>query len=409
MFYGWRVVAGAFLAQLFVVGFYTYAVSLLVEPVREEFGANLVQVMYSLTLSTFLGLFLAPLAGSLIDRVSVRWLMTAGTLVFGGGLIAVSHSTSITSYIVLFALTTTIANNFASSMCSSAVIARWFSASRGRALGIAAIGTSVGGVVIPALVSLWIEQSGWRDALQNLGLAVLLIMLPVVVITIRGRPDDVGLEPEPGHGSAATDHTDLDMKAIAANPRFWYIGLSLGLLFSAYTAILANLSPYATNLGESAERASSLIMVVALAGFAGKLLFGFAADKFSLKAGLWAAQLLVILGFVTLAQEPTYPLMVLASALVGLAAGGMLPVWGAMTAHAFGLASYGRAMGLMGPLITLCIMPAFPLVGRLFDLSGSYVSSLYLFAGVTVVSAALLLPLNLDQPVTPEAQADNGD
>jgi cyanate permease len=64
---------------------------------------------------------------------------------------------------------------------------------------------------------------------------------------------------------------------------------------------------------------------------------------------------------------------------------------------------------LMGPLITLCIMPAFPLVGRLFDLSGSYVSSLYLFAGVTVVSAALLLPLNLDQPVTPEAQADNGD
>ena len=153
---------------------------------------------------------------------------------------------------------------------------------------------------------------------------------------------------------------------------------------------------------------SSLIMVVALAGFAGKLLFGFAADKFSLKAGLWTAQLLVILGFVTLAQEPTYPLMVLASALVGLAAGGMLPVWGAMTAHAFGLASYGRAMGLMGPLITLCIMPAFPLVGRLFDLSGSYVSSLYLFAGVTVVAAALLLPLNLDQPVTPEAQTGHG-
>ena len=30
----------------------------------------------------------------------------------------------------------------------------------------------------------------------------------------------------------------------------------------------------------------------------------------------------------------------------------------------------------------------FGLVGRLFDLSGSYVSSLYLFAGVTVVAAA---------------------
>ncbi len=404
MFYGWRVVGGAFVAQLFIVGFFTYAVSLLVEPVREEFGVTLEQVMYSLSLSTLAGLFLSPVAGALIDRLPVRWLMTAGTLVFGAGLIALSKSASIVHYVALFALTTAIANTFASSMCASAVISRWFTASRGRALGIAAIGTSVGGVVVPALVGGWIEQAGWRGALQNLGLAVLVVMLPAVLLTIRGRPSDVGLEPEPGGAAGTAVDAELTMKEIAANPRFWYIGLSLGLLFSAYTAVLANLSPYATTLGESPERASSLIMVVAIAGFTGKLLFGLAADKSGLKASLWTAQLLVVLGFLTLAMEPSYPFMLLASALVGLAAGGMLPVWGAMMAQAFGLASYGRAMGLMGPLITLCVMPAFPLVGRLYDLTGSYVTSLNLLAALTVVSALLLLPLRLPQPGEPATE-----
>jgi MFS family permease len=229
-------------------------------------------------------------------------------------------------------------------------------------------------------------------------------MLPVVLLTIRGRPADVGLQPEPGGAAGAAIDAELTMKEIAANPRFWYIGLSLGLLFSAYTAVLANLSPYATTLGESPERASTLIMVVAIAGFIGKLLFGLAADKSGLKAALWTAQLLVVLGFLTLAMEPSYPLMLLASALVGLAAGGMLPVWGAMMAQAFGLASYGRAMGLMGPLITLCVMPAFPLVGRLYDLTGNYVTSLYLLAALTAVSAMLLLPLRLPRHQEPATE-----
>ncbi len=400
MFYGWRVVGGAFTAQLFVVGFFTYAVSLLVAPVKAEFDVSLEQVMYSLTAGTFAGLVLMPLAGALVDRMPVRWLMAGGTLLFGLGLLGLSRSTSILQYVAIFGVTMSVANACAGSMPCSAAISRWFTASRGRALGIAAIGTSVGGVVVPGLVNLWLGNHGWRGAMEYLALVILLVMLPVVILTIRGKPADVGLEPEtdgsPHPAAAPADDPHLDMKAIATNPRFWYIGMSLGLLFAVYSAIMANITPYATGLGHSEERASALIMAIAIAGFTGKLLFGLAADKFSLRAGLWAAQALVILAFLLLALAPAYPLILLACTLLGLAAGGMLPVWGAMMAQAFGLASYGRAMGLMGPLITLCVMPGFALVGRLYDVSGSYSPSLYLFAAITVVAAALLLPLRLE-------------
>lgn len=399
MFYGWRIVGGTFIAQMFVIGFFTYAVSLLVAPVREEFGASLEQVMYGLTAGTFIGLVLMPVAGVLVDRFSVRWLMAAGTLLYGLGLLGLSRCTSISQYIVLFGLTMAIANAFAGALCSSAVISRWFTASRGRALGIAAIGTSVGGVLVPGLLSGWLADHSWRAALENFGLLILAAMLPVVILTVRGKPEDVGMEPEPdGTGPQDTSQSDpqLDIKDIASDARFWYIGLSLGILFCGYTSILSNITPYATGLGKSAEQASALIMAVAVSGFIGKLLFGFAADKFSLRSSLWAAQALVLGGFLTLALEPAFSLMLLATVSMGLAAGGMLPVWGAMMAQAFGLTSYGRAMGLMGPLITLCVMPGFAAVGKLYDMSGSYTLCLLIFSGLTVLAAGLLLPLRLE-------------
>ena len=70
--------------------------SLLVAPVRAEFGVSLEQVMYSLTSATFLGLFVQPLGGFLIDRYSVRIIMITGTLLCALGLYALAASTSIT-------------------------------------------------------------------------------------------------------------------------------------------------------------------------------------------------------------------------------------------------------------------------------------------------------------------------
>jgi MFS family permease len=391
---GWRVVAGTFTAQLFVIGFFTYAVSLMVAPVKEEFDVSLQQVMYSLTAGTIVGLAIQPLAGILVDRFSVRWLMSSGTVLFGVGLLGLALSTTIWQYIVLFGVTMSVATSFAGSLSSSAVISRWFSTRRGFALGISAIGTSIGGVLVPLLVSWWIADYGWRTALEFLAAGVFLVMLPIVVFCIKDSPGDSDHPEAPSTGIAASQ-PEVGLDTIIKNPYFWWIGFSLGLLFASYSATLANLSPYAFNLGLGEERASSLIMAVAIFGLLGKLLFGMAADRISLRLGLWIAQGMVLLALVVLSVEPQYGMMLVGTSLLGLAAGGMLPIWGAMMAHVFGLASYGRAMGMMGPLITLCIMPSFPIMGRLFDQTGNYSSAFHVFMGAIVIAAALLIPVRL--------------
>ena len=124
---------------------------------------------------------------------------------------------------------------------------------------------------------------------------------------------------------------------------------------------------------------------------------GAAADMLNHKLALWIAQSLLATGFAALALEPPYALIVMGCISIGLAAGGMLPVWGALTADLFGLQSYGRAFGLMAPIITVLVMVGFPLAGRLYDMTGSFSLCLWLFAAMMAVAAILLIPLRVSR------------
>lgn len=399
MFFGWNIVGGTFVAQLFVVGFFTYAVSLLVAPVQAEFGVGLQEVMYSLSAGTLFGLIAMPLGGILVDRYSTRWVMAFGSIIFAVGIYGLSITTSITQYVALFGLSMALANAMVGALPSTTTISRWFTKSRGRALGISALGTSFGGMLVPLLLAYGIAQYGWRGALEYLAYSILLIVLPIVVLTIRGTPAEAGLEIEDaGEQTSAGDAIGaLTTKDILGSSAYWLIGVPLSLLFSVYTSMLANVTPYATALGHSTAKAGQLITVVAVGGIVGKIVFGYAADKMNLKLGLWLAMTLVAMGFVILSLEPSYALMVVAAALLGLAAGGQLPVWGAMMARAFGLVSYGRAMGLMSPLISLIVMPGFIVAGKVVDMTGNYVVLLQSFCVVLLVGALILIPLRLNQ------------
>ena len=400
MYIGWRVVAGAFVGMVLANGMFTYAFTVLVDPIREEFGASLEQVMYGLTLGTLFGLIMGPIVGALIDRFSVRILMTLGCVVTASGLYAISNAQSIVAFSWLLATTMSLSLATMSTMPGSAVVSRWFSTSRGRALGIASIGSSFGGVLVPALLTFWISLYGWRDALQMMALVTVLFVMPIVWLTVRNRPSDLGLTVEgqsaPQDHEHAVQQTGMSMLEILRTPAFWLIGLSMGMVFAAFSSMLANLAPYAAGLGVGENQISTMISILALGGVVGKFVFGMAADKVNLKKGLWLAHFLLCVAFFILLTEPVYPLMVLASVFFGLSTGGLLPVWSAMMARVFGVASFGRAIGAMGPVITLSILPAYALVGRFFDTTGSYSLGLMVFSVVILLAALLLVPLRYE-------------
>lgn len=401
MFFGWRVVGGAFVGMLLANGLFTYGFTVLINPIRAEFGASLEQVMYSPFLGTMGGLIFGPLIGIAIDRYSVRLLMTLGCVLSAAGLYGIAQTNSITTFNIAFGITMALSMGLMSSMTGSAVVSRWFTVNRGKALGIAAMGTSLGGVIIPVLLTLWVESYGWRGALHNTALLTLLVVTPIVWFTIRNRPSDLNLHPDGVEkapampGVTAASAVAVGMGDILRLRSFWLIGLSMGMVFAAFATMLTNLAPYASRLGVSEGAIATMIALLSIGGLVGKLAFGTAADRINLKYGLWMAHVLLLIAFGILLMEPPYWLLLVAAVCFGLSTGGLLPVWNAMIAKVFGVDSFGRTMGMMGPLITLCIMPAYAVVGRLFDSTGSYSTGLVVFGGVICLAAALLVPLRL--------------
>lgn len=307
---GWRVVAGAFVGMVMANGFFTYAFTILVNPIRAEFGASLEQVMYSLTLGTLGGLFLSPVIGTMIDRYSVRHIMSLGGLITVAGLYGMAQAQSILAFNIIFGITMSLSLGTMSTMTGSAVVSRWFTGNRGKALGVAAMGTSVGGMLFPALLTFWVESVGWRGAVQNTALLTLFVVTPFMWLTIRNRPQDLGLQPAqmPQADTAPSPEATaaLTMPQIIRMRSFWLIGLSMGLVFASFATMLANLSPYAARLGVSDGAISTMIAVLSLAGLAGKLVFGAAADRINLKYGLWSAHCLLLIAFSLLLLEPPY-------------------------------------------------------------------------------------------------------
>ena len=86
MFYGWWIVASVFVAQFFMVGFFTYTFPLVAVAVKESFGATATEINMAMTVSVAAGIVLPPVVGPLVDRWSARKLMMIGALLLSSSL-----------------------------------------------------------------------------------------------------------------------------------------------------------------------------------------------------------------------------------------------------------------------------------------------------------------------------------
>jgi MFS family permease len=401
MFKGWWIVTTHFTVQFFVSGFFIYSVPLLFEPVIEAFDTDRTTVNYLPSLASLLGLVVSPIAGPLVDRWSARGLMLIGVASLVAGLLVLSTATDIRVFVAAGALLFSMAQGLLGPMTGSAVVSRWFTASRGRALGFAAIGTSAGGILMPFALGYALPDVGWRVALQGLAALVAVVSFPLVLTRFWDHPEELGLAPEPaatGRSAAPNNEGLAPMTSgqLLRLPSFWLFTLALGLFLACYTASLANLGQFGGDLGLASTQIPRLIMTLSACGIVGKLGFGYLADRAPLRLLLWIviAFTAVALGVFSLA--PGLSLLLVGCGLLGIASGGILPVWNAMVPQLFGLANFGRAMGLMAPVMGLVITPAYPVLGFIRDSAGSYVPAFQGAIGILVIAALFLVPLRTE-------------
>ncbi len=394
MYRGWHVTASTIVTQSAQAGLLIYGLSALVLPLEKEFGTGRAEVMLTATALSLSSSALAPILGRQIDRRSVRTLVLLACAALAAGWVAVSAAPALWMVWLAYAVLLAPANVLLGQMSSATLITRWFTARRGRAMGLSTLGTSIGGFIYPVLLASAVQAYGWRPAVLAVGLGTAALCAVVVFAWVVDRPSKLGLEPDEGRPALAgqVHGVELTTAQLLAKPALWVIACAIGIKLGTYLALVNNLAGYGGGLGVAPVRAAGLVAVLSVTSMIGKLLFGFIAERVALRTLFAGALLLTIVAFGLLLAARDYPSLLAACLLMGFATGAMLPIHGLIIGQYFGQASYGRALGLTNLLMVPFTASASPLAGFAYDRTGGYgVAIVGAIAVLTVAVAAIAL------------------
>ncbi|MGI9238387.1 MAG: MFS transporter, partial [Woeseiaceae bacterium] len=284
----------------------------------------------------------------------------------------------------------------------STLISRWFRKRRGLMLGISVTGSSIGGAIGPPLLTWLFIAYGWRTAFLMTGIFV-LCLAPVFFRVLVNHPQDKGLQQEEDAGGDRLSLTEVDsydwsIREMLATRAFWLQTLITGSMLGVTLGLLANLSLHAKDLGFVGQSAALLYSVIAFCSFFGKIAFGAMIDRIGVRYAGMISVLAMVLGLALLALVQSYAFILGACFVIGLATGGVSPVWTNLISRAFGARSFGRAMGVMNPLHIPITAPSAPLAGYISDTTGSYMLVFVIYIGLLCVAGLALAFVRQPRP-----------
>ena len=249
IFYGWFVVAAAFVVML--IGFGSaYTFSAFVVPLQQEFAASRGSVSLVFSLAGFLYFSLGVISGPLADRFGVRPLAIAGMLCVGAGLAFAGLARSLNEVYLGYGLGVGLGAGL-SYVPVIGTVQRWFSKHRGFASGIAVSGIGVGTLIMPPIAAMLIDLHGWRTAYLCLGTFAVVIGVGMSLL-LADDPGARGLAPdgEPMHAGAATTALTGATVGEAIRTRD-FIVLYAACVMSSFGVFVpfVHLAPYAVDQG----------------------------------------------------------------------------------------------------------------------------------------------------------------
>lgn len=389
----------------------TYSTGLFMEPLQHEFGWSRTQVSSGLTVAAVFAVFFSGPAGTLIDKWGTRRFAIPG-LALAAGCLALFGlvNGSIVQWLALWGIYSVVALAVKSTIWTAAVSGT-FTAARGLALAVTLSGAAIAQIVAPPLTNWLIDAVGWRMAYVALGtgwggVALILVCLFQFDSHDRARSRKAGSQ----HAKPPSLN-GLTIREALRNPALLRIGLATLITMMLGLAVLVHQVPIYTEAGVTRQNAAYLAGLAGVAAIVGKLASGWMLDRWD--AG-WVGSL--TLAFSTIAfpllMEPfrTSTLVLVATLIIGYAAGTKLQICAYMTGRYAGMRNFGAIFGMMTSIVALATGVGPMLASLAHDLYGSYTP--LLIAGIpgSLLSSILIFKLGPypDWTSDPDARPDSG-
>ncbi|MPZ15331.1 MAG: MFS transporter [Chloroflexi bacterium] len=382
VFYGWWIVAAAFVIHglsgaLFFHAFGAYFVYL-----QAEFGWSRTLISGAFSLSRLESGFLGPLQGWLINRFGSRTVVRIGLLLFGVGFLLFTQVDSALTFYGAF-LIIALGSGLCGFLTLNIVLMNWFEKRRSTAVALSAAGSSVAGLMVPA-VALALGTFGWRTTAVGSAILLLIVGLPVSQ-AIRQTPEAHGHvpdgrgTPEPsdgtsGHGTGLSGPAAGFAAREALRTRsFWLLAAGHGLALMSVSAVSAHLIPFlVAQLNMTIESAAGMVAVLTGVSLVAHLVGGFIGDRVNRRLIATLCMAGHAAALAVLASAPTPAVVAIFAVLQGLSWGFRGPLMTPLRAEYFGRRALATLEGFAA-LVTTAGLTLGPIaVGVLADRMGDY-------------------------------------
>lgn len=374
---GVRVAATLFLCYLLTIGITQYAFGVFVTALAADFGWSRAAINGSLSLFAVSGL-LAPVVGVAIDRWGARPVMVVSLAALGASQLLRPFMSELWQFYALALL------QFAGTpglivIPAGKLIGAWFPVRRGRALGFTTMGANVGGVIFAPLAAALVDTLGWRGSYAVFG-ALFFVAIAPVLLWVR----------EPGtqaDGSVAPVQHGLATAEAIRTRAFLLIVFALLIAQLTYQSVSTQIVPHLEDIGIAKTTAALGLAGMAVFGATGKVTFGWATERVPARFVVAASLCCQVAGILLLVGAGTSWWLWLFIPVYGLGFGALGAIMALLVQETFGLRAFGSVFGLVNLFTLGSSLVGPPIVGLVFDRTGSYAPAFLAIAAMFVVGA----------------------
>jgi MFS family permease len=382
---GWLVVLAAFLGVMVSFGsLLVFTFSVFLKPLSSEFGWSREAISSAFGIAALTIAVCSPGLGHLLDRFGPSRVILPCMAVYAIAFTSLAFLTHRLAHLYFVFLIIGIVGNGTTQMGYARAVSSWFDDRRGMALALVMAGTGVGSIVLPPFAQHLISVYGWRTAYVVLGLLVFLFGLPSTALFVREKPGHRTEIPTP-------KDTPRGVKRALQSRAFWILVGSLFLSSVSINGTLTHLSALLTDRHILVQDAALCLSVLGAFSLCGRLVTGYLLDKFFGPHVAFCLLAGSAVGIFVLASASAAYAAYMAAALIGLGLGAEADITPYLLTRYFGLSSFSTIYGFTWTAYAIAGAIGPVLMGRAFDLTGSYRFLVTVLAGATSMAAILML------------------
>jgi len=287
--YAWIMAAVTFFVLLIGAGIRS-APGVFMVPVEQEFGWSRSVISFALSINLLLYGLVGPFAAAVMDRFGIRRMTMIALFMLAAGSALTTWMNASWQLTLLWGIVVGLGSGCTTSVLGAIIANRWFIQHRGLVMGILTASGATGQLLFLPLLASMASTAGWRSATWMIS-TVALIMVPVVLLFMRDRPRDKGLQ-----AYGATE-ADIELAPPTQNPfrsaiqglltglrsfDFWLLAGSFFICgLSTNGLIGTHFIAACMEHGISAVTAASLLAMIGVFDIIGTTFSGWLSDRFN--------------------------------------------------------------------------------------------------------------------------------